>query len=183
MWLLAQQTSTPPLPAEILTPSRVELGQRSDGTSYTRVVEVPIDSGNNISWKNVLDGISSGSWAVLLTLGLLFYFIRGSAYKYLEAHLSLMAAMKDTLKENKEDLDSINNAIPKQTELLLSIKVKTDDTNRSVRKIHENLPVFQSRYDNLQEAVQELKDTLLKPQDYKKGTKRIAAWIEEEEEV
>lgn len=146
------------------------------------MVEVPIDNGNPITWKNVIDGISSGSWAVLLTLGLLFYFVRGSASKYLEAQLALMAAMKDTLKANKEDLDSISGALPKQTELLLSIKVKTDDTNRSVRKLHENLPVFQSRYDNLQEAVQELKDTLVRPSENKRSIKRIAAWVQEAHE-
>lgn len=168
-----------------MEPSRVELGHRADGSTYTRVVEVPIKNSDGLSWTKVIDGISSGSWAVLLTLGVIFYLAKGSASKYLESHLALMAAMRDTLKGNKEDLDSLAEVIPKQTEILLAIKTHSEETTKKVRKLNDNLPVFQSRYDNLTDAVEELRNVILHSNNQLEGgrkVKRMSAWIGEEHE-
>ena len=64
-------------------------------------------------WDDVAVGIQEGSWAIVLTMGLMLlaaFKVGGSAFhRYVDAQIDLMAKMKDTLSGNAAGIAQLQN--------------------------------------------------------------------------
>lgn len=85
---------------------RVQVNNPGQGEapSVTRVIEVPVGNGPGLSWGDIASGISSGSWAVLLTIGVIWFLGRGGIKAYFEKHFSLLDTMRKSLETNSDSL-------------------------------------------------------------------------------
>lgn len=115
------QAPTPPEPNRPNTEiNRIEVGTRQDGTQYSRVVEVPVTS-ENFGWQTVAEGLSTGSWAVLLFIGVVAWKYSGSVGKFVDKQMELLSTMKNTLQNHSESFAKTAESEKAQAALLLTI--------------------------------------------------------------
>lgn len=132
-------------------------------TSTTQVIAVPASP--TFGWEQIAQGISSGSWAVLLAFGVITWMFKGSATKYLDSHLSLMNTMKDTLKDTHTNIVSVKDDHPKQQAKLDELDKVSRQIAQDSRKVANSLPVFKHLQTSILQELQELQQMLL-PQEY-----------------
>lgn len=126
---------TPARPTEI---NRVEIGTTTEGKPYGRVVEVPVQPA--FGWQNVASGISSGSWAVLLFIGVVAWRYSGTVGKYVEKQMDLLTAMKTTLTNHSDSFTRMAEAEKSQAALLAAMSAADQRLLERVESLNKAVP-------------------------------------------
>jgi hypothetical protein len=102
------------------------------------------DSSLSINWQTIAHGISSGSWAVLLSLFVLYWLSKGWVSKFLDRHFELMATVKvnlaanaETMKTNAETLKVLSGTQEQLSKTLGSLDAKQDQVMATIITNHK----------------------------------------------
>lgn len=104
--------------------------QSSNLPQPTQTAQATPNQGPLPSWREITDGVNSGSWAIVLVLGVLVVVGRKAFSKYLDAQISLLDAMKVNIVSNTTTIEEI------KTHDQIS-GGKLDQLIKSVDELHE----------------------------------------------
>ena len=146
-------------------------------SNYSEVTTDRPQATDNI-WKDVFNGISSGSWAVLLTVAVIWLVSKDSIKKYLEKHISLLETMQSSLKDNADSITKLAESEVQQTSSMATLQAND-------KQLAEGLKKVTKKVDHLTDLIYDLHDSPddVVPEDKRLAPRRRSRYIREEEEV
>lgn len=140
---------------------RVEVGRRTDGSTYSRVVEVPVASGDaSFGWAQIVDGVAAGSWAVLLVVGVTIYLTKGTLSRFVERHMGLLETMKSSLEKNSTSLSELSEANQKHSIEVSKLESTDKELSETVKTLVVDLTAHAKRSRRAIRMIENINDLL-----------------------
>lgn len=101
---------------------------------------------SGLGWREVATGISGGSWAIVLVLGVLFFYIREPFKEWMSKQLALLDELRENLRQNSDTLKTMADTDLKTASILDAMERRhgqvdsfMESTSKSLTRIEEKL--------------------------------------------